>query len=82
MRDSLLDLDFEAFARPLVQPLSEAEIEVLRLVAEGHSNTSIARIRFNSVETIKTHMRNIFEKLEAQNRAQAVAIGFRIGVLA
>jgi len=52
--------------------ISNREIEVLQLIAEGKSNKEIADALFVSLNTIKTHSSNIFEKLEAKRRTQAV----------
>ena len=57
----------------LVEPLSERELEVLRLIASGASNRDIARKLFVSLATVKTHINNIYRKLEARTRTQAVA---------
>jgi LuxR family maltose regulon positive regulatory protein len=56
----------------LVEPLSEREIEVLRLVAAGLSNRQIAATLILSLGTIKSHVHNIYGKLDVRNRAQAV----------
>ncbi len=55
--------------------LSAREFEVLRLVATGSSNRDIGDALFISEETVKTHLRRIFEKLGVSNRTQAVAKG-------
>ena len=57
----------------LVEPLSERELEVLRLIASGMSNNEVARNLFVAVSTVKTHVNNICRKLYAGNRTQAVA---------
>jgi len=57
----------------LIEPLSEREREVLRLIAEGHSNQQIAEALIVSVGTIKKHLNNIFGKLGVTSRTQAVA---------
>lgn len=59
------------------QQLSDREKEVLQLAANGMSNKEIATELHISIETVKTHIKHIFEKLEARDRAQAVAIGLR-----
>ncbi len=56
-----------------VDPLSERELEVLRLIASGASNRDIARKLFVSLSTVKTHINNIYRKLEVRTRTQAVA---------
>jgi LuxR family maltose regulon positive regulatory protein len=53
--------------------LSEREMEVLRLMAEGLSNPEIAARLVVSLNTVKTHVRHVFEKLEADGRVQAIA---------
>jgi LuxR family maltose regulon positive regulatory protein len=62
-----------ALPQPLVEPLSERELEVLRLVAEGMSNGEIAEHLVVSLGTVKTHVHSIIEKLDVQSRTQAVA---------
>ncbi|HEX9441681.1 MAG TPA: LuxR C-terminal-related transcriptional regulator, partial [Roseiflexaceae bacterium] len=57
----------------LVEPLSEREREVLRLIAEGKSNTEIAQELVIGVSTVKTHINHIFSKLNATSRILAVA---------
>ena len=61
---------------------SERELEVLRLVADGLVNTEIARRLWLSPETVKSHVASLLAKLGAKTRAEAVAIGFRAGLLA
>lgn len=57
----------------LVEPLSERELEVLGLLASGKTNSEVARDLFVSVGTVKSHTGNIYRKLDARNRAEAVA---------
>jgi LuxR family maltose regulon positive regulatory protein len=64
-----------------IEPLSEREIEVLALVAEGLTNQEIASRLFLSHHTIKAHTRNIFGKLDVHNRTEAVARGRSLGIL-
>lgn len=52
--------------------LTERELEVLRLVAQGHSNREIAEGLHVSINTVETHAKNIFRKLEVRNRSAAV----------
>jgi len=57
----------------LPEPLSERELEVLALIAAGNSNEEIAGKLFVSVSTVKTHINNLYRKLGAHSRTQAVA---------
>jgi LuxR family maltose regulon positive regulatory protein len=59
--------------QPLLEPLSERELEVLSLVADGLSNAEIARKLYIAVGTVKRHINNIYGKLEVTSRTQAVA---------
>jgi LuxR family maltose regulon positive regulatory protein len=56
-----------------LEPLSERELEVLQLIAVGKSNRRIATELFVSVGTVKTHINNVYRKLDAQSRTHAVA---------
>jgi LuxR family maltose regulon positive regulatory protein len=56
-----------------IEPLSDREVEVLELVAEGRTNAQIADELFLSVGTVKAHVHHIFNKLLVRNRSQAVA---------
>jgi LuxR family maltose regulon positive regulatory protein len=60
-------------AAELPEPLSERELEVLMLMAAGKSNQKIADILFVAVGTVKTHANNLYRKLDAHSRTQAVA---------
>jgi len=57
----------------LADPLSQREMEVLRHIAAGLSNQKIAATLFVSMSTVKTHLRNIYTKLEVHSRTAAVA---------
>jgi DNA-binding CsgD family transcriptional regulator len=61
--------------------LSERELEVLRLAAEGNSGPDIAERLVLSPSTIKTHFENIYEKLGVGDRAAAVAHALRLGLI-
>ena len=65
----------------LVEPLSERELEVLQLIAEGLSNQQIASQLYLSLNTVKVHSRNIYDKLGVHNRTQAVARARAFGIL-
>ena len=62
-------------------PLSNRESEILQWVAHGSSTKEVARELGISPHTVKTHLERIFEKLGANDRAQAVAIAFRLGLV-
>jgi LuxR family maltose regulon positive regulatory protein len=57
----------------LSEPLSERELEVLRLIVAGFTNREIAEQLIVSLGTIKTHINHIYQKLGVRNRTQAVA---------
>jgi DNA-binding NarL/FixJ family response regulator len=61
--------------------LTERELQVLTGMAAGKSNAQIGRDLYLSEDTIKTHARRLFRKLGVGDRAQAVAFGFRSGIV-
>jgi LuxR family maltose regulon positive regulatory protein len=65
----------------LVETLSEREVEVLQLIAQGLTNPEIATRLYLSVNTVKAHTRNIYGKLGVHSRTQAVAKAQALGVL-
>ena len=75
-------------ARPAAAPeeppapeLTERELQVLNGMAHGRSNAEIGRQLYLSEDTIKTHARRLFRKMGVNDRAQAVASGFRLGLV-
>jgi LuxR family transcriptional regulator, maltose regulon positive regulatory protein len=64
-----------------VEQLSERELGVLQLIADGLTNQDIATQLFLSPHTVKVHARNIYGKLGVKNRTQAVAKGKSLGLL-
>jgi DNA-binding NarL/FixJ family response regulator len=66
---------------PAREPLSQREIEVLRLVAKGATNRDAAKRLFISEATVKTHLLHIYAKLGVNDRAAAVAMGYEQGLL-
>ena len=68
-------------AQPLIEPLSQRELEVLRLIAEGLSNDEISKRLFLALDTVKGHNRKIFDKLQVQRRTEAVARARELGLL-
>jgi LuxR family maltose regulon positive regulatory protein len=67
--------------QPLIEPLSERELEVLRRVAAGYSNKEIAQELVVAVSTVKRHINNIYGKLEVGSRTQAIARAKALGLL-
>ncbi len=65
----------------LVEPLTERELEVLRLIAGGLSNREIAQQLVVAVSTVKSHINHLYGKLEVKNRTQAVARAQELGLL-
>jgi LuxR family maltose regulon positive regulatory protein len=65
----------------LIEPLSERELDVLQLVADGLSNQEVAQRLYLSLHTVKWHTGNIYGKLGVKNRTQAVAKARALGVL-
>ncbi|HEY0501787.1 MAG TPA: response regulator transcription factor [Kutzneria sp.] len=61
--------------------LTRREFEVLQLIADGLENRAVASALFVSVETVRTHIKGMLRKLGARDRAHAVAISYRIGLL-
>ena len=61
--------------------LSKRELEVLSLLAQGHSNQEIAGKLFVSLSTVKTHIQNLFEKLDVKRRTQAVEKAKRLNLI-
>ncbi|XGV94808.1 MAG: response regulator transcription factor [Leptolyngbya sp. BL-A-14] len=64
----------------LVQ-LSERELEVLKLLVEGHSNPEIATALYLSTNTIKTHVRNIMNQLGVERRTQIAVRALQLGLI-
>ena len=62
-------------------PLTERELQVLRGMGRGRSNSEIGKELYLSEDTVTTHARRLFRKLGAADRAQAVAMGFRWGLV-
>jgi LuxR family maltose regulon positive regulatory protein len=66
----------------LIEPLTDRELEVLRLLAAGRRNRDIAAELVVTLETVKKHTSHIFDKLGAANRTEAVAHARRLGLIA
>ena len=65
----------------LEDPLSERELEVLAILASGKTNSEAAGDLFVSVGTVKSHTGNIYRKLGAKNRAEAVTVARNLGLI-
>lgn len=61
--------------------VSERELEVLRCLSRGRTTTQIASELFISENTVKTHIRHILEKMEVNNRAEAVSRALQMGLI-
>lgn len=68
-------------SQPLVEPLSQRELEVLQHIADGLSNREISEKLFLAIDTVKGHNRKIFEKLQVQRRTEAIARARALGLL-
>jgi len=71
----------DAGTADLVEPLSDRELDILRLIAAGHSNREIAQKLVVALSTIKWHVNNIYAKLDAHSRTRAVARATELGLL-
>jgi LuxR family maltose regulon positive regulatory protein len=67
--------------QPLIEPLTQRELEVLQLIAQGLSNDEIGKRLFLALDTVKGHNRRIFDKLQVQRRTEAVARARELGLL-
>jgi LuxR family maltose regulon positive regulatory protein len=65
----------------LVEPLSARELEILRLIALGHSNQAIADTLILAVSTVKRHINNLYGKLDVQSRTQALVRARELNLL-
>jgi LuxR family maltose regulon positive regulatory protein len=66
---------------PIIEPLSQRELQILQLIAQGLSNREIGERLFLALDTVKGHNRRIFDKLQVQNRTEAVARARELGLL-
>jgi LuxR family maltose regulon positive regulatory protein len=74
-------LPMQASEFDLIEPLSERELEILQLIAEGLTNQKIGAQLYLSLNTVKAHTRNIYGKLGVNSRTQAVAKARALGIL-
>jgi LuxR family maltose regulon positive regulatory protein len=75
------DKSYLSPAQPLIAPLSQRELEVLQLIAQGLSNREIGERLFLALSTVKGHSRIIYDKLQVQRRTEAVARARELGLL-
>jgi DNA-binding NarL/FixJ family response regulator len=75
------DISFELAEHATDEPLTPAEIRVLRLIAQGNANKEIARQLDVSEETVKGQVRSILSKLGAKDRTHAAMIGLKRGII-
>jgi len=68
-------------SQPLIEPLSERELEILQLVADGLSNREVSEYLFIALNTVKGHNRNIYQKLQVKRRTEAVARARELGLI-
>ena len=68
-------------ASGIIDPLTDRELEIIRLIADGKSNSEIGRQLYLALSTVKGHNLRIFDKLQAQNRTEAVARARELGLL-
>ncbi|GAB7007043.1 LuxR family transcriptional regulator [Nocardioides sp. AN3] len=79
--DDQLGADDAAVPRPVLEPLSERELEVLRHLAAFLTTEEIAAAMFISVNTVRTHIRRVLEKLSVSRRHEAVRRGQELGLV-
>ena len=77
---AVFDTSRRPLTQPLVEPLSQRELEVLRLITQGLSNHEIGERLFLALDTVKGHNRKIFGKLQVQRRTEAVARARELGL--
>ena len=77
----LLELKRPAAQPPAPDPLTDRELEVLRLVATGLSNAEVASRLVNTEATVRSHMSNILGKLHLDNRVQATLYALQEGIV-
>jgi ATP/maltotriose-dependent transcriptional regulator MalT len=81
IKPDLIEREVRSAKNMLIEPLSERELEVLRLVAQGYTNNEISQRLVLALSTVKGHNLRIFGKLQAQNRTEAVRRARELGLL-
>src|SRR4029077_16331904 len=75
------EVSFQLAEHSAEESLSAAEVRVLRLIAEGHTNKEIAALLSMTEDAVKGQVRNILSKLNANDRTHAVTIGLKRGII-
>jgi LuxR family maltose regulon positive regulatory protein len=75
------DKSYLPSAQSLIEPLSQRELEILQLIAQGLSNREISERLFLALDTVKGHNRSIYGKLQVQRRTEAIARARELGLL-
>jgi len=65
----------------MIEPLTDRELDILRLISEGHSNAVIGQRLYLALSTVKGHNLRIFNKMQVQNRTEAVARARELGLI-
>ncbi|MBF0559061.1 MAG: helix-turn-helix transcriptional regulator, partial [Nitrospirae bacterium] len=79
--DKLLDVVRETLESSYKGNLSDREIEIIYWVKEGKSNQEIGEILNITESTVKAHLKHLYKKLKASNRAQAIHAAISLGVI-
>ena len=74
-------VDYSFSVEGEIEPLTQREKEVLKMVSQGDSNSSIADKLFVREVTVKTHLNSIFKKLKVSNRTQAVLLAMQMKII-
>lgn len=75
------NIDYSFSVEGDIEPLTQREKEVLKMVSQGASNSSIAEKLFVREVTVKTHLNSIFKKLKVSNRTQAVLLAMQMKII-
>jgi DNA-binding NarL/FixJ family response regulator len=80
---AFVDLNVLPFKKPPKDPqnLTSRETTILDMLSKGYSNDEIAQVLCLSKLTVKTHIKNIFKKLNVNNRTEAILVGLQLGLI-
>jgi ATP/maltotriose-dependent transcriptional regulator MalT len=84
MRKAFLQIDRQEISNEksaLRLSLSQRELQILELIVEGKSNKEIAETIYLSLDTVKSHMKNVYQKLGVHSRSQAVKTAIQQGLV-